>query len=91
MLLAKGLSAVGAPRRKARSLVPGDPLGPGSTPDGRRLDPAGPAQNPHIEGPVSVAPKQGRNVNGRRSCSVVHGVTVGKRVRNPPVGNMKRS
>src|ERR1017187_1518378 len=89
--LAKGLSAAGAPRRMAGSRLPGDPLGPGSTPDGRWLYPADPAQNHRIEGPVSVAPKQGRNVNGRGSCSVVHGVTVGKRVRNPPMGNMKRS
>jgi hypothetical protein len=67
-----------ATRDKSRSHVPGPPA-----PDG----PAGRA-GPHS---AMVILKQVRNTMSERSSSVVYGVTVGKRERNPLMGNMKRS
>ena len=67
-----------ATRDKSRSYVPGPPV------------PNGP---PGRAGPYSAAAilKRARNTMSGRSGSVVYGVTVGKRQRNPLMGNMKRS
>ena len=62
----------------------------GSRPD-RSARPRAPPARPPGAGSLFPGAKQVRNTMSGRSRSVVCGVTVGKRERNPLMGNMKRS
>ena len=89
----------GNARRVARAAGPApDPPRPGRAHGGpagavRTAPPGALRRQTDRPGPSSLTTgvKQGRNTMSGRSWSVVHGVTVGKRERNPLMGNMKRS